>query len=123
MLNAAPQGGDGFDARGSEVDRVIGLELGADDVVSKPVGVRELAARIRAVMRRSGRAGPDPASAQLRVGDVRLEAASRLAWRAGRPLDLTTAEFDLLAHFLRHAGRPLSCDDLAQAACRHPRNA
>jgi two-component system response regulator CpxR len=102
-------------ARDSETDRVVGLELGADDYVPKPVRPRELVARIRAVLRRARRpAGHD--GMELQVGDVRLSKTARVAVRAGQPLDLTTAEFAMLQHFLECAGTPIGRDALAQAA-------
>jgi len=81
-------------ARGEEVDRVVGLELGADDYVVKPFGFRELLARIRAVMRRTA---PDAADEVLRVGALDVDVRARRAILAGRELALTTKEFDLLA--------------------------
>jgi two-component system response regulator RegX3 len=81
-------------ARGEEVDRVVGLELGADDYVVKPFGFRELHARIRAVMRRA-RAENDDDS--LRAGSLEIDIRARRAALAGRELPLTTKEFDLLA--------------------------
>ncbi|MBV8399775.1 MAG: response regulator transcription factor [Acetobacteraceae bacterium] len=102
-------------ARDSETDRVVGLELGADDYVPKPFKPRELAARIRAVLRRAERADP-AVRPELRVGDVVLNPAARLALRAGRPLDLTSAEFALLECLLRNVGVPVSRDSLAAAA-------
>jgi two-component system response regulator CpxR len=101
-------------ARDNETDRVVGLELGADDYVPKPFTPRELVARIRAVLRRSRR-GELPRSV-LRVGDVMLDAQARTATRAGRVLDLTSAEFDLLERLLREAGSAVSRDELARAA-------
>ena len=104
-------------ARDEETDRVLGLEIGADDYVAKPFRPRELAARVRAVLRRTDRAGAAPVPAgELRVGDVRLNPASRRASRAERELPLTTAEFDLLERFLRRAGTAVTRDELAQAA-------
>jgi DNA-binding response OmpR family regulator len=81
-------------ARGEEVDRVVGLELGADDYVVKPFGFRELLARIRAVMRRSGAANDEDV---LRAGALEVDLRSRRATLGGRELALTTKEFDLLA--------------------------
>jgi DNA-binding response OmpR family regulator len=81
-------------ARGEEVDRVVGLELGADDYVVKPFGFRELLARIRAVMRRAGAGEEDDV---LRAGALEVDTRSRRATLAGRELALTTKEFDLLA--------------------------
>ncbi|HTZ70606.1 MAG TPA: response regulator transcription factor [Acetobacteraceae bacterium] len=104
-------------ARDTETDRVVGLELGADDYVPKPFKPRELVARMRAVLRRADRALPPMAAVRaLRVGEVSLDAAGRVASCAGVPLDLTSAEFALLECLLRHAGQPVSRDDLAEAA-------
>jgi DNA-binding response OmpR family regulator len=105
-------------ARDGETDRVVGLELGADDYVPKPFNPRELAARVRAVLRRTERAEPAaaPPSPELRAGDVVLNPAARVALRAGQPLDLTSAEFALLECLLRRVGAPVSRDALAAAA-------
>jgi two-component system response regulator CpxR len=102
-------------ARDSEVDRVVGLEIGADDYIGKPVNPRELVARIRAVLRRTQRDGMRVAP-ELAVGEIRLSASARTAWRDGQPLDLTTAEFNLLEHLLRHAGEIVTRDALSGAA-------
>ena len=83
-------------ARGDEADRVVGLELGADDYVVKPFSARELVARIRAVMRRTTAVEERPADGPLTVGDVRLDPATRSVTRAERPVELTRKEFDLL---------------------------
>lgn len=85
-------------ARSDELDRVVGLELGADDYVVKPFGMRELIARIRAVLRRGG--GPDPAQAStdITVGDLVINEKMREATLAGETLMLTPKEFDLLAY-------------------------
>jgi two-component system response regulator RegX3 len=89
-------------ARGEEVDRVVGLELGADDYVVKPFGLRELVARIRAVSRRAGsRAEP---RRELRVGALVVDSRARTAAVDGRELALTAKEFDLLALLARDAG-------------------
>jgi two-component system response regulator CpxR len=101
-------------ARDTETDRVVGLELGADDYVPKPFKPRELVARMRAVLRRSGRhEAPSP---KLRVGEVELDPRARTAMAAGRLLDLTSAEFALLERLLQRAGNAVSRDELAQAA-------
>jgi two-component system response regulator RegX3 len=92
-------------ARGEEVDRVIGLELGADDYIVKPFGFRELVARIRAVTRRTG--APLEHRAVLRVVDLELDRRSRRASRGGRELALTPREFDLLALLMEEAGAAL----------------
>lgn len=88
-------------ARGESVDRIVGLELGADDYLAKPFNPRELAARIRAVLRR-GR--PTTGEGRLEVGDVVIDPAARVAVRGGEPLDLTGTEFSLLEALLRQAG-------------------
>jgi two-component system response regulator CpxR len=106
-------------ARDTETDRVVGLELGADDYVPKPFKPRELVARIRAILRRTGRGnapGLDGAGLPLRVGNTALDPGARIAFAAGRRLDLTSAEFALLERLLQQAGRPVSRDELARAA-------
>ena len=90
-------------ARLEEGDKVLGLELGADDFVTKPFSMRELTARVRAVLRRTGR---EQANAEvLRAADITLDRTRRLVTAAGRPVDLTPSEFDLLAAFLAAPGR------------------
>jgi DNA-binding response OmpR family regulator len=96
-------------ARASEVDRVIGLDSGADDYVIKPFSVPELSARLRAMLRRSPRIQP---MAQLQSGELRLDPASRRAFRGEAELKLTVKEFDLLAVLLRNRGAVLSRDFL-----------
>ena len=97
-------------ARDEEVDRVAGLEVGADDYVTKPFSPRELAARIKAVLRRTDPA-PD-ATARLELGDVVLDAQAREVTVAGEPVELTGKEFDLLAYLLENAGIVVSRDQL-----------
>jgi two-component system response regulator RegX3 len=94
-------------ARGEEADRVVGLELGADDYVVKPFGLRELIARIRAVTRRTGARG-DGHGEPLRVGALEVDERARRATLAGRDLELTPKEFDLLAALARDPGAALS---------------
>ncbi len=103
-------------ARDNETDRVVGLELGDDDYVPKPYRPRELAARVCAVLRRSDRVGAAGSEPELQVGDVVLDSRARLALRAARPLDLTSAEFALL----EEVGVPVSRDALAAAALGRP---
>ena len=100
-------------ARGEELERVLGLELGADDYVTKPFSSAELAARVRAVLRRAD--APPAADASddvLEVGDVRMELARHEASVAGDPLELTVKEFELLRMLLEHAGRVLTREQL-----------
>jgi DNA-binding response OmpR family regulator len=87
-------------ARGEEADRIVGLELGADDYVTKPFSPRELAARVRSVLRRS--AAAMPAAERLRFGQVELERSTRDARKAGEPIRLTAKEFDLLWFLAAH---------------------
>jgi two-component system, OmpR family, response regulator RegX3 len=96
-------------ASGTVLDRVVGLELGADDYVIKPFAVKEVVARIRAVLRR-GRA-PDEGG-QLCVRDLTVDVGARRAWISGRELDLTRKEFDLLARLARDAGCVVSREAL-----------
>jgi DNA-binding response OmpR family regulator len=87
-------------ARGEEADRIVGLELGADDNVTKPFSPRELAARVRTVLRRA--AMPAPGEARLSVGELEIDSGSREVTRDGRPLKLTAKEFDLLWFLASH---------------------
>jgi len=96
-------------ARDEEVDRVIGLELGADDYLTKPFSPRELVARVRAVLRR---VDPGPESRVIEVGDVRVDLRTRSATFAGSPLALRTLEFELLAELARNAGNVVTRDRL-----------
>jgi two-component system response regulator RegX3 len=98
-------------ARGEETDMVVGLELGADDYVSKPFRAAELIARIRAVLRRTGDKQAPSASA-LAVNDVHLDADTRTVTKAGEPMDLTLKEFDLLRALMERAGRVVSRQEL-----------
>jgi DNA-binding response OmpR family regulator len=97
-------------ARGEEADRIVGLELGADDYVTKPFSPRELAARVRSVLRRAGPAGP--AERRLTFGDVTLERATREARRRGVGVRLTAKEFDLLWFLAGHPRQVFSRDHL-----------
>jgi DNA-binding response OmpR family regulator len=98
-------------ARDEEVDRVVGLELGADDYVTKPFSVRELMARVKAVLRRTGPAGSVD-SAVYRIGPLEIDPLAREARLEGAPLPLTRLEFDLLETLARHAGQALSREQL-----------
>jgi two-component system response regulator CpxR len=101
-------------ARGEDVDRIIGLELGADDYLPKPFNPRELAARIRAILRRYEARPPAPGSTRLEVNGVALDPGSREVVAQGRRIDLTTFEFDILELLMRNAGRVLSRDALME---------
>ncbi|MDF1605542.1 response regulator transcription factor [Nocardioides sp. YIM 152315] len=96
-------------ALGEETDRVMGLEVGADDYVTKPFSPRELALRVDSVLRRSS---TPPAPRRLVDGDVVVEEAAHTAYRAGVPLALTGREFDLLRFLVAHPGTAYSRDDL-----------
>lgn len=98
-------------ARDDEVDRIVGLELGADDYVTKPFSPRELVARIRAVLRRTG-GTPDGTRRPRVVGAVTLDAVRRLVTVAGDPVQLTSTEFDLLAHLMARPGRVFTREEL-----------
>jgi DNA-binding response OmpR family regulator len=102
-------------ARGDDVDRIVGLELGADDYLPKPFNPRELVARIRAVLRRARSTITAPSGDLLTVGDVEIDRGSREARRGAEQLSLTTAEFDLLDLLLRSAGRVVTRDEIAKA--------
>ncbi|MDF9816491.1 two-component system response regulator ResD [Streptomyces sp. SPB162] len=97
-------------ARGDQDDRILGLEVGADDYVTKPFSPRELVLRVESVLRRAGT--PPPDGPWLRSGPLALDPAARRATRSGEELALTIREFDLLAFFLRHPGRVLGREEL-----------
>jgi len=103
-------------ARGEDVDRIVGLEIGADDYLPKPFNPRELVARIRAILRRTKPVrGADVVPEVLSVGDVELDPATRSVHRAGQPVDLTSVEFNLLEVLLREAGRVVTRERLVNA--------
>ena len=97
-------------ARDDEVDRVLGLELGADDYVTKPFSPREMVARVKSLVRRSrvSRSSNEPVS----VGAVSMDTTRRRVWVGDEPVDLTATEFDLLAHLVSEPGRVFSRDQL-----------
>ena len=95
-------------ARGEEADRIVGLELGADDYVTKPFSPRELSARVRAVLRRTN--GTAPRAESIAFGDVELDGGARVARKAGEPVQLTTREFDLLWFLASHPRHVFSRD-------------
>jgi two-component system alkaline phosphatase synthesis response regulator PhoP len=96
-------------ARGEEADRVLGLELGADDYVTKPFSLRELLARVRAVLRRPG---PRHRAEELVFGDVRIQRRARRVFKAGTEVRLTRKEFDLLVYLFEHRGDVLTRERL-----------
>jgi DNA-binding response OmpR family regulator len=99
-------------ARGTETDRVVGLELGADDYVVKPFSGAEVVARIRAVLRRAGAAAADEPAAPFSVGELALDPAARRARLDGEELELSRKEFDLLLELASNAGRVVTREDL-----------
>ena len=98
-------------ARGEEIDRVLGLEIGADDYVVKPFSVKELCARVKAVLRRSGRR-EEPEGEVFRRGSLTVDVRRHQVIRDGRPIDLTAKEFDLLVMLMKNRGRVMTRDAL-----------
>jgi two-component system OmpR family response regulator len=106
-------------ARGDDTDRIVGLELGADDYVTKPCTPRELTARIRAILRRTN--GPrDEGAITLTVGKLSMQPEQRRASWDGQPLELTSTEYNLLEVLARNAGRPVSKSDLSEQGLGRP---
>ncbi|MFN0160236.1 MAG: two-component system response regulator OmpR [Burkholderiales bacterium] len=107
-------------ARGEEVDRIVGLEMGADDYLAKPLNPRELVARIQAVLRRARESGPPAAPAaepeSVSFGPYVLNLATRSMTRDGEPVTLTSGEFSVLKVLVRHPSKPLSRDKLMELA-------
>ncbi len=103
-------------ARGDDVDRIVGLEIGADDYLPKPFNPRELVARIRAILRRAKSDEPaDRTRAKLlTVGDVELNMGTRVVYRSGKAVELTAVEFDLLEKLLRSAGHIVTREELSK---------
>lgn len=112
-------------AKGDEIDRVVGLEIGADDYITKPFAMRELVARIRAIVRRVGMsvepqqsdsalttAPPARSGSVMTAGNLTIDSASRTVTRNGEQVELNPKEFDLLAYFVRHPGVVMSRDAL-----------
>jgi two-component system, OmpR family, response regulator CpxR len=100
-------------ARGEDVDRIVGLEIGADDYLPKPFNPRELAARIQAVLRRSTQ-NSTTAGERIILGDVELEESARIARCGNRELELTSLEFDILAIFLKRPGQVVTREELVK---------
>lgn len=101
-------------ARGAEMDKVMGLELGAEDYVIKPFGLAELLARVKAVLRRNGRVAPSAETA-LRAGDLVIDPSTREVFRASQPVELTATEFDVLLCLVNAKGRVLSREQIQTA--------
>lgn len=115
-------------ARGEAVDRILGLEIGADDYLAKPFDPRELVARIRAILRRtreaaSGIVRSDPGDDVLQVGEIGMHMGTRTVTCAGAPIDLTSVEFNVLELLLRHAGTVVTREQIAEVALGRPLNA
>jgi two-component system, OmpR family, response regulator CpxR len=100
-------------ARGDDIERIVGLEIGADDYLAKPFNPRELAARIRAILRRTS-SNSNQETARVKVGDVEIETGTRLVRRSGKIVDLTSVEYDVLEKLVRAAGRIMSREELSQ---------
>jgi two-component system response regulator CpxR len=101
-------------ARGDDVDRIVGLEIGADDYLPKPFNPRELTARIRAILRRTNQEATQVGGKKLNVGDVELDSGTRAVSRAGENVELTAVEFDLLEKLLRAAGQIVTREELSK---------
>ena len=100
-------------AKSEETDKIIGLELGADDYITKPIRLKEVIARVRAVLRRAHMS--EPTHAPLRVGPLEIDTSQMVATADGQPLALTVTEFRLLAHLAERAGRIFSRAELLEA--------
>jgi two-component system, OmpR family, alkaline phosphatase synthesis response regulator PhoP len=103
-------------AKSAESDRIVGLELGADDYVTKPFSPRELAARIKAVLRRTGHQAPSEPSVMIRHGQMTIDMDRRAVLCEGKSISLTATEFRLLHHLANHPGRVFSRSELIDAA-------
>lgn len=112
-------------ARGDDVDRIVGLELGADDYLPKPFNPRELVARIHAILRRAQRPGPgdEALTPPLALGDLTIDPARREVTFAGGSIVVTSVEFDVLAVLTRSAGRIVSRDEISRQALGRPHSA
>ena len=113
-------------AKGEAVDRIVGLEIGADDYLAKPFDPRELVARIRAIFRRTREPAPTAARPEqdeiLTAGDITMSLSSRTVTCADAPVDLTSVEFNVLELLLRNAGKTVTREQIAEAALGRPLN-
>jgi two-component system response regulator CpxR len=109
-------------ARGDDVDRIVGLELGADDYLAKPFNPRELAARLRAILRRARTTAVAPGAGprRLAVDDLQLDPSARRLTRGGEPIELTATEFAMVDCLLRHAGEPVGRELLSETVLGRP---
>ena len=111
-------------ARGDDVDKIVGLEIGADDYLSKPFNARELSARVRAILRRAARTGVSAGGRDdrniLQVGEVELNSGRRTVTFSGKAIRLTAAEFRLLSVLLQKAGNVVSREALSQKVLERP---
>lgn len=103
-------------ARGDDLDRIVGLEIGADDYLPKPFNPRELVARINAVLRRARPTEPEgkEANARVVVGDIEMDTGTRVVRRAGQTVELTVVEYDLLERLLRSPGQIVTREELVR---------
>lgn len=101
-------------AKGDETDRVVGLELGADDYLTKPFGLPELLARIRAILRRCYSAPVDEQDTNRTIGPFAIDASRRMLFQNGTPIELTRSEFDILERLTRRPGRVFGRDELLE---------
>jgi len=101
-------------ARGDDMERIVGLEIGADDYLPKPFNPRELAARLRAILRRSHHDEAQNGDGKLQVDDIQIVPSSRSATRNGRDLNLTSVEFELLRELVSDAGKVVKKEDLSE---------
>ncbi|MEP6704598.1 MAG: response regulator transcription factor [Acidobacteriota bacterium] len=102
-------------ARGDDMERIVGLEIGADDYLPKPFNPRELVARLRAILRRAAaETGSQPSAEKIIIDDLELSASSRSVKRNGDDLPVTSVEFDLLSALLRDAGKVVKKEDLSE---------
>jgi len=113
-------------ARGEAVDRILGLEIGADDYLAKPFDPRELVARVRAILRRTREAAPGTSRGEadetLNVGEIEMSMGTRTVTCGGQPVDLTSVEFNVLELLLRHAGNVVTREQIAEVALGRPLN-